>query len=278
MKVAVVTDAVSSSFIFPVWYKYYASNFGGENIFVATYAGKVKQFQSYELGFVKSIAENYNDDVRKIYIAELVTSLLDVYDVVIRVDSDEFLIPENAGFNSLKEFIDQWEGQYITARGFDIFEHVDDTSLNIQRPILEQREYCYPLNAMNKTSVTRTPLKWGRGFHYCNAKPNFDGLILLHTKRLSIDMQNDWNNFMIENSKNDEFVKNYYGIEKDKVKDYHKWRSECCLNQEDFGKDSIFQKNFFKNVSYNFVTDLHEGKYEMSSSVCKLPREYRKYF
>ena len=37
MKIAVVTDAVSDQYFFPIWRQYYGHLFGPENLFVVTY-------------------------------------------------------------------------------------------------------------------------------------------------------------------------------------------------------------------------------------------------
>ncbi len=277
-KYAIVTDATSAGFIFPKWYDYYSSQFGGENIYICTYKDGLNQFKSYELGHVKIIAHEYDDDIRAYKINELVEKLLEFYEIVIRVDIDEFLVPEDTSYTNLKEFLDKWNGPYITAKGFDIFEKVGDKKINYELNLLTQRKYAYSLSAMCKTAVTRLPLTWKRGFHYASIPPKFDGLLLFHLKRLSIDMQLEWYDFMIKTSTGNKFVNDYYRRTKSAIHDFHKSRSvKKILNMND-KEISDFYNDFIENVQFDKKSKFFVGKSKFSNYNIMIPDTYNKYF
>ena len=48
--VAIITDATSDKFWFPIWYSYYARQFGACSIYVVSYRGLSRLFHGYELG------------------------------------------------------------------------------------------------------------------------------------------------------------------------------------------------------------------------------------
>src|SRR3954469_15184174 len=108
MKIAVVTDAVSADAYFPVWYAYYGKQFGARNIYVFTYAPNAAAFSGVQLGGVQLIDDHYNDDLRKEAITAFVCGLLETYEMVIRVDVDEFLVPDPLEFASLAERLENW--------------------------------------------------------------------------------------------------------------------------------------------------------------------------
>lgn len=56
MRVAVVTDAISAEQYFPIWHRYYGSQFGPENIFLFSYQENVGEFRSFTLGGAIPIA------------------------------------------------------------------------------------------------------------------------------------------------------------------------------------------------------------------------------
>lgn len=277
-KYAVVSDALTSEFIFSKWYKYYSEMFGSDNIYLSTYKGCIGKFNGYQFGSLEVIGETYNDDVRKDKINDLTRSLLNIYEVVIRVDVDEFLIPENTEYANLKEYLDLWEGQYITAKGFNLFQLNSEETISFKKNLLQQRKYICATTSMNKTCVTRTPLKWGRGFHYCNALPKFDELLLIHTKRIDINMQVEWYKHMLETSGNDEFVKKYYNNQINSIKGFHKERSRCENIAEIEERNSFIENFFLDSIKYNKNNDIYEGIYQQDDFIIPLPEKYQKYF
>lgn len=279
MRVAVVTDTISSGYFFSAWHRYYAAQFGPENICIFTYREHEEQFSNFILGGVKVIPETYDDDLRISAISEFVSDLLRSHDVVVRVDVDEFLIPDPNKYISLAEYISKWPGTHITAFGFDVLQSPEEPDLDLSKSIMSQRRYAYALTPMNKTCVTRIGIKWGRGFHYCSKPPQFDHLFLLHTKRADIKLQKDWNDHMRQKAGDNEFVRNYYSWEHEKITNYHKNRlSLPTLEGEDVMSREEFNRTFLGKIKYNERNELYEGPYEFEQVNVIVPPRFRTFF
>lgn len=279
MKVAVVTDAVSSDSYFPSWHKYYGDMFGRENIHVFTYHQGRGSFDGFELGGIYPLPDAYNDDLRRGTITSFVTELLRSHDVVLRVDVDEFLIPDPAKYERLSDFLASWPGTHLTAFGFDIFQSVDEPALDLQRPILTQRRFAYALTALNKTCVTRVPLNWGRGFHYCSLPPSFGDVYLFHTKRADIGLQAAWNERMRANAGGDGFLSNYYSWTVDNIRQFHEARLQLPLIT---GSDALertnFNRQFLSSIRYVDDVGLHNGPFEIEPVNVFIPKTFRHFF
>ncbi len=276
---AIVTDAISSKFIFEKWYRYYADQFGGENIFLCTYGNKInREFRDYSLGKVIQIGKEYNDDARKIKINDLVKSLLNIYDVVIRVDVDEFLIPENTTFKTLKSFLDQWKGPYITAKGINLFEMPIDKEYDSNQKVLSQRKYGYMVTSMFKTAVTRLPLEWNRGFHFCSSPPKIDGLLLIHTQMVSTQMQKDYLNYSLENLNKGSFEYNYSESKLRKLEKHAYPRKNKDIMEFNKAINGEFVKKFIANTVFNHKDRLYISSMEIDNFNFIIPHDYETCF
>jgi hypothetical protein len=275
MRVAVVTDAISAEQYFPIWHRYYGSQFGSENIFLFSYQENVGEFRSFTLGGAIPIPHSYNDDVRRDRVSELTSELLRSYDIVLRVDVDEFLVPDPQAYPSLAALLSAWDGDYMTAFGFDVMQSPEEPDLDFSGDILRQRKFAYALTAMNKTCVTRTPLKWGRGFHYCSYPPQFGGAYLLHTKRADIKTQKAWNDRMRRQAEQDEFVQKYYSWPEEQITQYHSNRFKLPIVE---GEDSMvrtdFNREFLGKIKFSESTKLYEGPYDIEQVNVRIPERF----
>jgi hypothetical protein len=279
MKIAVVTDALSANAYFPIWHAYYGSQFGARNIYVFTYAPNALAFEGVEIGGLQLISDNYNDDLRKEAITAFVCQLLESYEVVIRVDVDEFLVPDPLKCGSLAERLENWSGTHITACGFDIFQTPGEAPLDFQQPLLAQRRIAYALTALNKTCVTRVPVKWNRGFHYCSLPPQFADVYLLHTKRADINHQIAWNERMRSGSDRDEFVKTYYAWEAEQIETYHRNRARLPLvSDPDALTRTAFNEQFKSSVRYTARTQIFDGPYDVEQVNVEIPARFLQFF
>lgn len=279
MRVGVVTDAMTAGNYFPIWYSYYSAQFGEDSIYVFTYPHGRHEFQDLRLGGLHVIPGEYDDDVRKDAISSFVADLLEDYDVVIRVDADEILAVDPLKHASLAGYLEDWHGSHITAFGFDVIQGPEEDRLDLTRPVLRQRRFAYALMALNKTCVTRVPIRWGRGFHYCSLPPSFGDIILFHLKRADIDLQLDWNRFMCKAASNDAFSQSYYSWGRDMIIDYHRTRFELPCIQGPHNLDrSAFNRRFLSSIRYNKDTSLFEGKYEIEEVNLVIPGRLKEAF
>ena len=188
-KVAVITDAISDQFYFPLWHRYYASHVGATNLYVVSYADEATRFNSYELGGIWRTSEYLNANRVKA-ISSLIAVLLESYDFVIRVDTDEFAVPDPRSFSSLSEYLDKLERPYVTAKGYDVVQGADEAPIDLNKPVLiQQRRFAYAYDALSKTCIVSLPVRWAPGFHFSTVFPEFSQLFLLHMKRADIDIQ-----------------------------------------------------------------------------------------
>jgi len=148
-KFAVVTDAVSPRFMFEKWLVYYSSLFGIENIYILTYKGLAKGFRGWPVGGLIELPVAYNDEVRACFVSGFVSALLAAYTGVVRVDVDEFLVPDQRnGAPSLKTFLDGFDGP--------ICQCVASTSsLATTRPTSTSRVPFSSRNASTPTAIRR---------------------------------------------------------------------------------------------------------------------------
>jgi len=197
-KICVITVATSPDAYFPLWKRYYGGLFGQENLFVVTF-GSGAGFEQLGLGGLWVIAGPFEDNLSAKLISKLVSSLLEIYDVVIRCDVDEFLVPDRNKHKSLISYIDNLEDDYVTAVGIDVIEGFDDGPLRFDFPILgHQRRLGVLTSALDKTSLTSVPLEWGAGFHATKNPPNFNELFIFHFKWADVNRRAAWHLSMSE--------------------------------------------------------------------------------
>lgn len=277
--IAVLSDTTSSDFMFPIWYKYYSTLFGPSNLFVVAFPGVPQNFLPYELGGLIKVDEIFNEDLRLKIITPIIHSLLMRYDVVIRIDIDEMLVVDPARFGNLREYIHQWGGEYITARGFDLMQWQDETSLELTSKILNQRKWGYALSAMNKTCMTRVPLQWGRGFHYCTAMPAFGDVFLFHLKRIDAGLERAWCHRMLEVAKNDVHLQEYYTQELGFIESFgrHRWSLPA-----DEGPDVLMRNDYLvefnSKIRLNPGNGVFDGPYDQENRNIRIPDRFQDIF
>jgi hypothetical protein len=188
-RAAVITDSVSDAFYFPLWHKYYSAQFGSGNLYVLTYDGMRKSFNNFELGGIWE-SDQFNNNVRTNLVSRLIDCLLERYEIVVRADTDEFIVADPRKHTSLKQYIDNLKSPYVTAQGYDVLHGNDEGNIDVTQPILiNQRKLAYPFNALNKTCVVSMAVHWAPGFHFASVFPRFEDLYLLHFKRADLEMQ-----------------------------------------------------------------------------------------
>jgi hypothetical protein len=279
-KVAVVTDSMSPGFYFPLWYRYYGKQFGAQSIHVVTLDGLKGSFAEYDVASITEMEDSYDDNVRLAAVTERVSELMEENDYVIRVDSDEFLVPEPSKFRGLGDYVQALDEEYVTARGFDVFQHSSEPEIMLDYPILaHQRHHAFALTSMNKTCITSVPIKWNRGFHCCSLRPKMSNLFLFHLKRADITQQVKWNKFLSQRIRDDSYIRSYYETPEDKIVEFHTDFSNPARRQTVEGDDvlyrSDFTKQFIESVRFYDYTDLYEAPYVLEKVNVIIPERFR---
>jgi hypothetical protein len=275
-RIAVVTDSLSPNFYFPVWHRYYAGQFGAGALNLITLAGQSGAFADYELGSIRETPSSYDDNDRLAAARQLVADLLETHDWVVRVDTDEFIVAEPHRYGSLVEYIAATKLPYISARGFDIFQHAGEAPLEMDRPVLgEQRNFAFALTAMNKTCITSQPLDWDRGFHMTALPPILDELYLFHLKRADIDLQVKWNEFMAARIENDPFIKAYYETPVEDIRGFH---DALSTREAADGPDALdrieYNAKFLAGVHLDENTNLLRYDHDIEFNNVKIPSRF----
>jgi hypothetical protein len=280
--VAVITDAVSPDFMFPIWHKYYGTLFGYQNLFVVTYRGKKGAFSPYEMGGLLELPTEYEDEVRRAAITSHVSTLLTCYEIVIRVDVDEILVVAPHLHINLREYITNSKMPYFTARGFDVIQLPTESPITsaANGNVLRNRDWAYPNTALNKTCVTRVPISWSSGFHWATVYPQFCDLFMLHLKRIDIGWQMHWCNHMRDNAPKTgnarNFLMGYYKSDEKEIVHYHEGvvgRIRLNCESDWYRNETI--SNFLNNVNLVPETLLYAGKYGHEDVLCRIPDTWK---
>lgn len=276
-RIAVVTDSVSNSFYFPLFLNYYRRELPGADIYVLTPAGRADLFSGFGLaGTIELPIDFYDDTVRAKAMSDLVTELTTRYTHVVRVDCDEFAVPDPRHFASLQDYIAATPQDYITAYGYDIVAARSDSPLDFSKPILgTQRKFAFAVNALNKTCLTSVPLTWGRGFHACQKPPVFDRLFLMHMKRADIDLQFRFGRFIAELTRQDAYIKQYYLTPRDQIVSFHNnlFEREILQGWDRF-PDNAFLDAFLTGLKQAPDAGIWEIEFNSSPNLAELPPEF----
>ncbi len=259
-RTAVITDATSAGFHFPRWKKYYGNLFGMTNLHVVTYAGMRGFFEGEGVGNIWEVKDIWSNRLSTGTAAGLTSLLLNTYDVVLRTDVDEFLVPDPLKYSDLADFVEKNTLPYVTAEGIDVLELHDDPVLDSEKPILiHQRRYGMRSTALNKTLLTTRSLKWANGFHGCNVFPRFAGLYNFHMKRVDIKGAIDFHAHMLASvdpeSKEHEYFRagiEYLKIVQRGIKFYARTGEETA---------EAFNNRYLETVSYDNAADIYHGRF-----------------
>lgn len=274
-KIAVISDCVSSEFYFKKWYKYYSDQVDSKNIYIITYDDGLKNFNNFDLGGVWR-CPHYNNSTRVQTISQLTQLLLQTYQFVVRVDTDEFLAPDPRVHKSLASFLDALDRPYVTAQGYDVVQGKDEAALNLDAPLLGQRRFAYPYDALNKTCVVGLPVSWAPGFHFASVFPEFNHLYLFHMKRADIDIQIAIGEAIARQAANEPNQK-YYLTPREDVEAYN--RSVLNFSRVEGWSEferTEYMKKFLEGIRYkkDFGGVSHGKAFRMESVLVTIPGEF----
>lgn len=275
-RAAVITDCVSAGFFFPLWHSYYGKAVDDYNLFVCTHRGKRPEFDAYRLGGIWE-TDTFDNNLRIHTISKLISALLMEYDYVIRVDTDEFIIPDPRYFKSLREYVESLDQPYVTTMGYDIIQGENDEPLDLARPVIGlQRNYAYPFDALNKTAIVRNETRWAPGFHFANVYPSFYRCYLLHMKKADIDIQVEIGKAVAENGPNDN-LKSYHLVSRENVLASVSAARNFPLYRgwEHFERQS-YNEGFLRNIAFteNFGGIYHGAQFRPEQVLLEIPDEF----
>ena len=215
---AVVTRNYNDEIFLPIWLKYYSRWFNDSDIYVIddhssdgsiTRALEVTAFNLW----MAELTETFTDHIKIEQIKLAVRDLLESYACVIYCDPDELLIadpekyPEGLG-QYIAAFVHS-EKQFIEATSRSVMHFAYEDAIDLERPILEQRDFWFKELYYDKPILTKLVLNWALGMSCVSigyrtdknreeeyfmmdiSHHNDSDLILLHLKRMDLDIWRD---------------------------------------------------------------------------------------
>jgi hypothetical protein len=258
-KTAVIADATSPEFFFPRWRRYYGGLFGFENLHVVTYVGMKPLFQDAGIGNLWEVNGSYNDVLRANLISDLTAALLNSYDVILRCDVDEFLVPEPVLFRDLADYVEKNKLPYITAEGVDVIELEGDPALDPNLPVLGARQYGMRSAALNKTCLTTIPLRWAPGFHAANVFPRLTGLYNFHLKFADLKSRIAWHEKMLAGLPPGTSEHKYFAVGTEHLTSLQRMFSKKLKIGVETAAE--FNRRFLNTVSYNPANKIYQGDF-----------------
>lgn len=196
-KIAVITRIRNDEYFLKHWIRYYGEQVGEENLYV--YLDGADQTLPADCGKAHIIpCERFHEQVVKAeklrlqFLSDRAAELFKVYDIVIGVDVDEFLVVDPALNVTLLAYLSSLKIKgSVSGLGIDVGQHMDkEQSLDEAKTFLSQRHYAVLSPRYTKPCVINQPLTWGSGFHRIKGH-NFhidEHLYLFHFGGFDMDM------------------------------------------------------------------------------------------
>lgn len=188
-KICALTMVRNDEFYLRKWVAYYGAELGMENLYVYL-DGKDQEIPDWCPGVNVEAVDKIPGQVveaekgRLDFLSARAADLLKVYDLVIGVDADEFLIVDPKLGLSLSEYLDKADIKVsMSGLGVDVGQHTgEEGDIRTDDTFLNQRHYARLSTRYTKPCVIAKPVRWGRGFHRIKGH-NFHigkGLYLFH--------------------------------------------------------------------------------------------------
>ncbi|MDZ5621221.1 glycosyltransferase family 2 protein [Nocardioides bizhenqiangii] len=187
--VAVITMARDEGDLLPLWVSHYARHVGIDNLVVLD--DNSVDGSTEGLGCtVHRVPELRGgpsfEPVRMRLMNGLAAGLLAVYDYVVFVDVDEFLVTDPTRYPRLPDLIeDRGRPEVLGVMGLNVVHvpSVEPEPLDLGRPLLEQRGFAKFTPLMCKPSVKRINAGWAVSSHGIKAPYSIDPeLFMIHLK------------------------------------------------------------------------------------------------
>lgn len=188
-EVAVITMARDEGEMLRLWVSHYARHVGIDNLVVlddnsADGSAEGLGCTVHRLPELQG-GESYGQVWMRL-VNGIAAGLLAVYDYVVMVDADEFLVTDPAVHPTIPDLIeDRGRPETLGALGLNVLHvpSVEPEPLDLTRPVLEQRQFAKFTPIMCKPSVKRINAGWTLATHGLKAPYTIDpGLFMFHLK------------------------------------------------------------------------------------------------
>jgi Glycosyl transferase family 2 len=186
-RIAVITMARDEGQMLRVWVDHYARHVGRENLVVlddGSTDGSTDDLRCTVHRLPGLPGRAGFELARMALVSGIAQGLLAVYDYVAFVDVDEFLVPDPARYATLPDLVaDRWDREVIGAVGLNLVHVPGEPTLDLSRPVLEQRRHAIFTPLMCKPALKRVPAAWAVSSHGIRTPYDVDpSLLLLHLK------------------------------------------------------------------------------------------------
>ena len=188
---AAMTTVRNDSLFLPKWIEYYGKAFGYANLFIFL-DGHDQPLPEHpnadEVNFIKlphmPLARSRGDRRRARIMSHLARGLFWLFDTVLVMDVDEFLVLDPNSGDSLSDYLTSKSNRpTLSGLGLDVGQHLEkEEVIDPSQPFLNQRRFAHLSSRYTKPVVANRPVTWGSGMHRVKGR-NYhidENLYLLH--------------------------------------------------------------------------------------------------
>lgn len=182
MRVAALTMVYNEPLWARVWVRHYSRQVGAENCLVLDHGSTDGSTSGLGVAVERVRRSALDEDRRATVVSDCVAALLRGFDAVVHSDADELLVADPERYADLRAYAAE-APEVVTAVGLDL-QHLPDeeAALDASRPVGEQRRWVRFSGAMCKPALVRRAVRWGPGFHGCDAWRVPGPLYLVHLR------------------------------------------------------------------------------------------------
>jgi hypothetical protein len=164
MRIAALTFVRNEFELLPVWLNYYHSQVDELYVVNPAHEDYSKCGEFNEVFYTDQ--DNGSIEQAKSQVHIFMKKLFDDgIDWLIYGDVDEFIIPDPAKFEGVRDFIKYQDQEVIYCSGYDVIED-SLPRLDLTKPILAQRKRWVPAHPYNKPAIMSKFQEFGDGWHY----------------------------------------------------------------------------------------------------------------
>lgn len=182
MRVAALTMVYNEPLWARIWVRHYSRQVGAENCLVLDHGSTDGSTSGLGVAVERVRRSALDEDRRAALVSDCVAALLRGYDAVVHSDADELLVADPGRYADLRAYAAE-APEVVTAVGLDL-QHLpeEEAALDPLRRVGEQRRWARFSGAMCKPALVRRAVRWGPGFHGCDAERVVGPLYLVHLR------------------------------------------------------------------------------------------------
>lgn len=171
LRTCAITFCRDEGRMLPLWVDYYGGQFGVDNLYVVDDNSEDGSTDDLPCDVIRipPIRGGKFNSTRMAMVGNLGRALLELYDVALFVDTDEFIVPDPDRWPDLRSYVEARSAEGLGAVGSIGLNVVHDVEhegpLDLSRPLLGQRRLAKFLPLMCKPAIKWVPAHWSAGTH-----------------------------------------------------------------------------------------------------------------